>query len=160
MIIINYVARTRENVVLHNAVLEGNFTNDPYVEKFSPKSILCSPIINQGKLIGLVYLENNLTTHAFTSDRLQVLNILSSQAAISLENASLYANLEEKVEERTAELQESKKEIDDIMENVKQGLMTINPDGKISTEYSRKVAEIFERNDIGDMKFYSRDTNH
>ena len=151
--VINYVERTKENLVLGHAAKEDKFSNDPYIQKVEPKSLLCAPIINQGKLTGIVYLENNLTTDAFTPDRLEILNLMSSQAAISLENASLYANLEEKVEERTAELQASKKEIDDIMENVNQGLMTVHPDGTISSEYSQKVAEIFERNDIGDMKF-------
>jgi predicted ATPase/signal transduction histidine kinase/CheY-like chemotaxis protein len=109
--IINYVARTSESVVLNDATSEGNFTNDPYIKEYQPKSILCVPLINQGKLISIVYLENNLTTGAFTPDRLEVLKVLSSSAAISIENARLYADLSEsnrtletKVEERTTEL--------------------------------------------------------
>ncbi|AFZ19629.1 hybrid sensor histidine kinase/response regulator [Allocoleopsis franciscana] len=109
--IINYVARTCESVVLNDATHEGNFTNDPYIKEHQPKSILCVPLINQGKLTSIVYLENNLTTGAFTPDRLEVLKVLSSSAAISIENARLYADLAEsnrtletKVEERTAEL--------------------------------------------------------
>ncbi len=90
--IINYVARTGENVVLSNANHEGMFTKDPYITQNQPKSILCSPLINQGKLTGLLYLENNLTTGAFTPNRLEVLNILSAQAAISIENARLYTH--------------------------------------------------------------------
>ncbi|HBL60650.1 MAG TPA: hypothetical protein DDZ80_20015, partial [Cyanobacteria bacterium UBA8803] len=93
--IINYVARTSESVVLHDATNEGNFTNAPYIKQHQPKSILCVPLINQGKLISIVYLENNLTTGAFTPDRLEVIKILSSSAAISIENARLYANLAE-----------------------------------------------------------------
>jgi len=88
--IINYVARTRENVVLNDAAHEGLFTQDPYIVQRQPKSILCAPLINQGKLNGMLYLENNLATGAFTPDRLEVLNILSAQAAISIENARLY----------------------------------------------------------------------
>ncbi|HBY76675.1 MAG TPA: hypothetical protein DEG47_06660, partial [Cyanobacteria bacterium UBA11148] len=109
--LINYVARTAESVVLNDATNEGNFTNDPYIKQHQPKSILCVPLINQGKLTSIVYLENNLTTGAFTPDRLEVLKVLSSSAAISIENARLYANLAEynrtletKVEERTSEL--------------------------------------------------------
>jgi PAS domain S-box-containing protein len=64
-----------------------------YIIQNEPRSILCAPLINQGKLAGILYLENNLTTGAFTPDRLEVLNLLSSQAAISIENARLYANL-------------------------------------------------------------------
>jgi class 3 adenylate cyclase/GAF domain-containing protein len=90
--IVNFVARTRDNVVLNNAAQDGLFTQDPYVIQQQPKSILCMPLINQGKLTGILYLENNLTTDAFTADRLEVLNLLSAQAAISIENASLYSH--------------------------------------------------------------------
>lgn len=90
--IVNYVARTRDDVVLNDAAQAGLFTQDPYVVQNQPKSVLCTPLINQGKLTGILYLENNLTTSAFTSDRLEVLNLLSAQAAISIENASLYSH--------------------------------------------------------------------
>jgi len=93
--IINYVARTQESVVLNDATREGNFINTPYIKENKPKSILCVPLINQGKLISVVYLENNLTTGAFTPDRVAVLKLLSSQAAISIENAKLYSELRE-----------------------------------------------------------------
>ena len=88
--IINYVTRTQENVVLNDATHEGQFTNDFYIIQNQPKSILCVPLINQGKLISIVYLENNLTTGAFTPDRLEVLKLLASQAAISIDLAKLY----------------------------------------------------------------------
>ncbi len=111
--LIKYVARTKENVVLSNATCEGTFTTDTYIATHQPKSVLCTPLIHQGKFSGILYLENNLTIGAFTSDRLEVLQLLSSQAAISIENARLYkdlklanANLEAKVQERTLELQE------------------------------------------------------
>ena len=116
--LLNYVARTQESVVLNDATSEGNFTNDPYIKQHQPKSVLCVPLINQGKLTSIVYLENNLTTGAFTPERLEVLKVLSSSAAISIENARLYKDLaesnrtldeynrtlESKVEERTAQL--------------------------------------------------------
>ncbi|MBD2667184.1 serine/Threonine protein kinase and Signal Transduction Histidine Kinase (STHK) with GAF sensor [Richelia sinica FACHB-800] len=104
--IINYVAHTQEHVFINDARIDQNFGIDPYIQQEKPKSILCNPIIKQGKLIGIVYLENNLTVGAFTPERLQVLKMLAAQAAISLENAQLYANLEEKVEQRTQELNE------------------------------------------------------
>jgi predicted ATPase/signal transduction histidine kinase/CheY-like chemotaxis protein/tRNA A-37 threonylcarbamoyl transferase component Bud32 len=109
--IINYVIRTKETVVLNDAARDGNFTNEPYIKQHQTKSILCVPLLNQSKLGGMVYLENNLTAGAFTPDRLEVLKFLSSSAAISIENARLYNNLAEanrtletKVEQRTAEL--------------------------------------------------------
>jgi predicted ATPase/signal transduction histidine kinase len=104
--IINYVAHTQEHVFINDARIDKNFGIDPYIQQEQPKSILCTPIINQGKLIGIIYLENNLTVGAFPPERLQVLKLLAAQAAISLENAQLYANLEEKVEQRTQELNE------------------------------------------------------
>ena len=93
--IVNYVLRTKESVVLNDATGEGHFTNERYIKKFKPKSILCAPLINQGQLSGIVYLENNLTTGAFTSDRLEVLQMLSGQAAIAITNAKLYAKAKE-----------------------------------------------------------------
>jgi len=114
--LIQYVARTQEDVVLLDATNEGVFTSEPYIVKKRSKSILCAPIINQGKLMGILYLENNLTTGAFTPDRLEVLKILSSQAAISIENARLYQNLEYKVQERTAQLAEANQEISTLNE--------------------------------------------
>ncbi|MBE9044821.1 AAA family ATPase [Pleurocapsales cyanobacterium LEGE 10410] len=112
--LINYVERTRKDVVLTNATSQGIFTTDPYIIQNQLKSILCMLIVHQGKLIGLLYLENNLTTGAFTSDRLEVLKILSAQAAISIENAQLYGqledynrNLELRVDERTQELSQT-----------------------------------------------------
>ncbi|MBU0995435.1 MAG: AAA family ATPase [Proteobacteria bacterium] len=101
---VNYVARTRQSLILHDASSKGQFIKDPYVIKNHPKSVLCVPVINQGNLTGILYLENNVSTHTFTPDRIEVLNILSSQIAISIDNARLYENLEEKVAQRTQEL--------------------------------------------------------
>ncbi|HEY9700891.1 MAG TPA: ATP-binding protein, partial [Allocoleopsis sp.] len=103
--VINYVLRTLETVVENDAYSQGKFTNDPYIKNQKSKSILCAPLLKHSQLIGLIYLENNLIAGAFTQDRLEVIKLLSSQAAISIENAQLYANLETKVEERTQELQ-------------------------------------------------------
>jgi predicted ATPase/GAF domain-containing protein len=105
--IINYVARTQEPLVLNNAVLEGQFINDRYIIANQTKSILCTPLLNQGNLSGIVYLENNLTTDAFTPERIELLNILSAQAAISIDNSRLYQTLEKRVEERTKELSQT-----------------------------------------------------
>ncbi|MBD1909147.1 MULTISPECIES: hybrid sensor histidine kinase/response regulator [unclassified Leptolyngbya] len=125
--VINYVRQTQESVVLNDAVHEGIFVTDHYILECQPKSILCTPIVHQGKLIGILYLENNLATDAFTTERVEILQLLSSQAAISLENARLYQDLaianaglkqshdqledysrtlEAKVEERTTQLRQ------------------------------------------------------
>lgn len=91
--IVNYVARLKEYVLLHDATRQGMFTADPYVIATKPKSILCTPLLKQGQLIGVLYLENNLTSGAFTANKLEILKLLSSQMAISIENARLYADL-------------------------------------------------------------------
>jgi predicted ATPase/class 3 adenylate cyclase/tRNA A-37 threonylcarbamoyl transferase component Bud32 len=91
--IINYVARTKESVVLNNASQDQHFAQDPYIVEHQPQSVLCTPLSNQGQLRGLIYLENNLTPNAFTEKRLQVLRLLSSQAAIALDNARLYTDV-------------------------------------------------------------------
>jgi len=113
--IINYVARTKNPVVLEDAVREGQFTQDRYILEQQPRSVLCTPLLNQGKLVGILYLENSLTAEAFTPDRLEVLKLLSSQAAISIENASLYNTLEQKVAERTQKLAET---IDQLQQEI------------------------------------------
>jgi GAF domain len=83
------VIRTRERVLLDDASVGNLYSEDEYVRQKGPRSILCLPIVKQTKLVGAFYLENNLTPCAFTSDRVTVLELLASQAAISLENASL-----------------------------------------------------------------------
>ncbi|WP_421658992.1 trifunctional serine/threonine-protein kinase/ATP-binding protein/sensor histidine kinase [Leptothermofonsia sp. ETS-13] len=118
--IINYVSRTSETVVLDDARTETAFITDSYILSQQPKSTLCTPIHNQGKLIGVLYLENNLTTGAFTHDRLEVLKILTSQAAISLQNAILYNTLEQKVEQRTHELNEKNQNLSKTLAKLKQ----------------------------------------
>lgn len=88
--IVRYVVRTREYVVVSDALREGSFTDDPYVKQVNAKSILCAPIFHQSRLTGVVFLENNLTVGAFTPQRLEVLRLLSAQMAISIENALLH----------------------------------------------------------------------
>jgi PAS domain S-box-containing protein len=94
--IINYVIRTQETVILNDASAQNPFSADTYLREQRARSILCLPLINQGKLIGVLYLENNLTPHVFTPTRITVLKLLASQAAISLENTRLYRDLEER----------------------------------------------------------------
>jgi len=128
--VINYVARTKTDVVLNDAVNDGRFVNDPFIRTNKPKSLLSAPLITQGKLIGILWLENNLTPDAFTSERLRLLQILSGQAAISLENAGLYENLEQKVEERTLKLNQALGKIMDSIryaERIQRSLLP-NPD--------------------------------
>jgi len=106
-----YVLNTKESLVINNLHADKKFLGDEYFQTNQPQSILCTPILHQGKLIGILYLENNLTKEAFTTDRIELLNILCSQAAISLENARFYENLEQKVFLRTKELCDALEEL-------------------------------------------------
>ncbi len=92
--IVHYVVRTRESVILGDASAQGSFSADVYIHQHRARSVLCLPLINQARLIGVLYLENNLTPHVFNQTRIAVLELLASQAAISLENASLYSDLQ------------------------------------------------------------------
>ncbi len=102
--VIQYVIRLGESIVLNEPASDQRFWHDPYIKTVAPKSVLCAPVVHQGQTVGIAYLENNLTNDAFTMDRIEMLEILSAQAAVSLENSVLYEQLERRVAERTAEL--------------------------------------------------------
>lgn len=115
--LINYVRRTHETMVLNDACREGAgdslgmLGNDPYFRQRGSRSVLCLPIVKQTKLVGILYLENNLASHLFTADRIDLMQLLSTQIVTALENGLLFAGiqklnleLEQRVEERTAEL--------------------------------------------------------
>ena len=118
--LIQYVARTRRHIVLQDAGSDELFGGDAYIAARHPKAVLCAPIIHQGRLTGLIYLENNLAVGAFTPAHLEVLNVLSSQAAISLQNAELYGELEERVEERTEQLSAKNSELETALRELKE----------------------------------------
>ena len=100
--IISWVKQTREHLVLDNASREERFVEDDYIKRERPKSILCAPITHQSALSGIIYLENNLVEGAFTPRRLEVIKHLTSQIAISLENARLHENLKKALDESKA----------------------------------------------------------
>ena len=106
MSIVQFVIRTQESIILDDASREKPFSEDEYVASRRVRSVLCLPLIKQAKLVGVLYLENNVTASVFTSARIAVLKLLASQAAISLENAQLYAELTAS-EERWRKLFES-----------------------------------------------------
>ncbi len=132
-VIINYVLRTKETLTLDNAVKEEIFSYDEYIVHSQLKSLFCMPLIYQNKLSGILYLENNLIAGAFTSERVEILKMLTGQIVVSIENARLYKNLEEynrnleeKVEKRTTEitfkneqLNIQKEELHTALENLK-----------------------------------------
>ncbi|WP_448265683.1 PAS domain-containing protein [Nostoc sp. DSM 114159] len=133
--IINYVIRTHESVILNDATREGHFINEPYIQQNQTKSLLCLPLLNQSKLVGVLYLENQLATGVFTPERVsvrasvpealgdatrsQVLNLLSTQAAIAIENAKLYSKL-----------RDGKNQINQFLEAVPVGIGVLDATGR------------------------------
>ncbi|OYE01014.1 trifunctional serine/threonine-protein kinase/ATP-binding protein/sensor histidine kinase [Nostoc sp. 'Peltigera membranacea cyanobiont' 232] len=134
------VKHNRQTTVLIDPTADPILANDPYIIRQQPQSILCSPILHQGKLLGILYLENKLTTGAFTSDRVELLNLLCAQAAISLENAQLYERslkYAQQLEESFAELSASNSRFERLVDNVP-GVVyqySISADGVISLTY-------------------------
>lgn len=109
--VVRYAIRAQEIVVLHDAVNEERFARDPYIVKAKAKSLLCFPIIKQAKVIAVLYLENNLATRVFTPPRVELMRLLSGQAAISIENARIYDSLDRLVQERTAQLRQTQQQV-------------------------------------------------
>lgn len=125
--VVQFVARTRENVMINHRAHQKIFAGDPYLAARDAQSVLCAPIVHQTKLNGLIYLENHLVAGAFTPQRLEVLGVLSAQAAISLQNARLYEQLKsysltlkQRVDERTRELRAKNGELEQTLRELQQ----------------------------------------
>ncbi len=116
--IISYVIRTQKDLVIQDAQNDSHFVTETYFEGKTVQSVLCLPIINRGDLKGILYLENNLTTNAFTKSRMELLAVLSGQIAVSLNNSMLYENLEQKVAERTQALNEAKEKTEELLSDI------------------------------------------
>ena len=109
--IVQTVIRTNAPLVITNASAEAQFCHSAYIERHQTKSVLCAPVIYRGKLSGIIYLENDSTIGAFTENHLNTIQLMSTQMAISLENAKLYASLEERVVARTQDLEEANEKL-------------------------------------------------
>jgi PAS domain S-box-containing protein len=116
--VVQFVARTKETLVIGDATQEDVFTQDVYVKRLQPLSVLCLPIIHRGEITGILYLEHRWLTDVFTRQRVEVLALLASQAAISIENARLYADLQSTRDEYRA-----------LYDNAIEGLFRISQDG-------------------------------
>jgi PAS domain S-box-containing protein len=162
--VIHLVERTQETLVFEDAVSESSFSTDLYIQHHQTRSLLCMPILKQSQLIGILYLENNLSSAVFTSDRLQVLKLLMAQAAISLENARLYAQLadyaetlERKVEAQTqvlqqeiaerqqteAALRQSETKFRNIFENSQVGIFRVRLSDGLLLDANQRHANLF-----------------
>jgi PAS domain S-box-containing protein len=128
-----YVIRTHESVILDDASVHNLFSDDEYIRRKQPRSVLCLPLVKQAKLMGVLYLENNLVPGAFTTERLAILELLASQAAISLDHARLYADLiQENNDRRKAEeaLRASEERWSMLAENSSAGIALLAPNGR------------------------------
>lgn len=136
--ILNHVLRTHESVVLDDAISQPQYAVDPYILEHRARSILCLPLMNQAKLIGALFLENNLTSGVFSPARIAVLKLVASQAAISLENAHLYRDVAE-----------SEARIRRLVESNIIGVIFWNADGEITDANDAFLNMVgYEREDI------------
>ncbi len=144
--IVTHVVRTRKSLVLDDASRGGDFAKDPYVRQHGIKSVICAPLINQGKLSGIVYLENNLVTHAFTAERLELINLLSGQMALSLDNARLYQKAQQEIAERIlaeAALRQSELRARTIFDSVNDAIIVHEMDSGRVVDVNRTACEMY-----------------
>ena len=133
--VLHYVLRTQESVILDDAAAAENpFVADPYIRQRQARSILCLALINQGQLVGVLYLENNLTPRVFAPARIAALKLLASQAAISLENGRLYRDLAE----REARIRQDERELRTIVDFLPELLVVGDAEGGL--EYANRAA--------------------
>ncbi|MBF0441786.1 MAG: GAF domain-containing protein [Oligoflexales bacterium] len=141
-IIDNVLANRGEPLLITDAQRIEEYQSDKYVIKHKIKSVLCSPIRHQGEIIGVIYLENISAEACFNEDTTKIIELLSSHAGVSIQNAHLYQHLERQVNARTAE-------INSILSNIKQGIFSILPDKfEIHEHYSSYLEEIFEMDSL------------
>jgi predicted ATPase/GAF domain-containing protein len=145
---VRYTARSQKPLIIDDAGAHPEFGSDPYVQSNAIKSVLCMPVLNQGGLVAVLYVENNATTHAFTQERVETLRLIAGQAAISITNASLYANLERKVDDRTRELAAKKRKVSAMLDGMQQGVFTIDHRLLVQPEYSRHLERLVGRGQL------------
>lgn len=137
--IINFVLRTKEKVIINDTSKENIFSRDSYLKENNVKATLCIPVISQGKLSAILYLENKSSSDVFNQERIRILEILSTQIASSIENSNLYTkleqynrNLENKVLERTNEIQQKNSELASTLEELKNTQNHLVESGKMA----------------------------
>jgi class 3 adenylate cyclase/predicted ATPase len=116
--IVQYVYRTRQALLLNNAYNEAAYKNDYYIQNNQVRSLLCLPVLKNNSVQGLILLENNFLNQAFTHERTEIVKLLASQIAVSFENATLYNNVEQKIIQRTSELQIEKEKSEELLLNI------------------------------------------
>lgn len=161
--LVNYVLRTQKSVLLDDATQMNDFSADAYLRNHPTRSILCAPILNQGMPIGLVYLENTLTVGAFTPDRLELVQLLAGQAAISLRNARLYGQLQAS----EAQVRQSEQRVKQFLDAIPVGISVFDPTGHLAYQNPKAqnlqgvhVSDGLTIDDLTDaFQVYQADTN-
>lgn len=146
--VIHYVARSKHQVVSDNLSKDRDYSKDDYIQAKQPLSVVCSPVLRKGETAFILYLENNLVEGAFTPTRLEVLNMLSTQIAISIENAQLYENLEEKVRERTEALEKSHEALEKSHKQITDSVNYASRIQKAVLPTPEKIQELLPQNFI------------
>lgn len=143
--VVEYAERTSKPVILKNASTSGKFSQNETINKLKSKSVFCIPIINQGKTLGIIYLVNDLISNAFTEDNVKLLNLLTSQLSISLQNAFLYDSLETQVKERTLELTKEKDLSESLLKNIlpEKIATELKDQGYVEAKHLPKVSVLF-----------------
>ncbi len=127
--VVQYVHRTSEMILLEDAQHSQIYAQDPYIQRAQVRSVLCLPVLLQGEMIGVLYLENNHSPNAFSHDRIQALQVIVTQAAISISNARLYQNLRHEISTR----EKAEAKYRGIFENSRAGIFQITLSGAILT---------------------------
>ena len=136
--IIDRVQSTKQSIVIHNASTDSRYQNHEYIKQGHIKSIICSPLTAQSELIGILYLENNLHAQVFDEDRVNLLQMLSAQAVISIRNAMTYQQIENLVAEKT-------RDIRSLLHSIEQGIFTIESQLRIGSERSALLPQLTGR---------------
>ncbi len=143
--IVQYAERTNKAVVLGDASAVGKFAQDEIVKLLKSKSVFCSPVINQGKILGMIYLVNDHIVNAFTEDSVDLLNMLSSQLSVSLQNALLYDSLESQVRQRTFDLMKERDLSESLLKNILPAKVAeeLKNAGAVEARYFPKATVLF-----------------
>ncbi|MBI5256868.1 MAG: AAA family ATPase [Burkholderiales bacterium] len=146
--VFRYVERLNQVLVVDDVTSDDRFAEDPYAQRFSQCSLMLVPILKQGALNAMLVLENEQRRKAFSAERLDSVAMIAGQLAVSLDNALLYASLEKRVAERTAQLRQKTNDINAMLQNMPQGVLTVVSGGTIHPEYSAYLETILETQEI------------
>lgn len=158
--LIDRVRIKKAPLIVVDASKEERFKTDSYFKKNEVHSLVCLPSLNQGNLLAILYLENNAVAGAFTEARLTALDILVSQAAVSIQNARIYETLERKVKERTSQLASKTRDVQAMLSNLQQGIFAIQKDFKIHPEYSSYLEIILDEKELAGKESLPLLLNH